>query len=314
MSIENGWFIEKNDQWPGQANGLEIEEMLFETRTKFQDLKVFRSKTWGKVLTLDGVIQLTERDECSYQEMMAHVPMFSHPEPKKVLIIGGGDGGVSREVCKHKIVEEIIHVDIDEGVVNASKKFFPKMSTSFNDPRVTLHIGDGVKFVQDYSKQVMGGKASPFDVMIVDSSDPVGPAEKLFSPEFYKTAFHILSDAGILCTQGECYWLDKQFMRDLIDQNARIFTQHGGSAEYATISVPTYPCGQISAFVVSKHKKTCQIPEGCETLQDIKTKFCKNILPRRLKTGEKLEYYNGEVHFASFILPAFANRALYAKL
>ena len=160
----------------------------------------------------------------------------------------------------------------------------------------------------------MDGKASPFDVMIVDSSDPVGPAEKLFSPAFYKTAFHVLSETGILCTQGECYWLDKQFMRDLIDQNARIFTQHGGSAEYATISVPTYPCGQISAFILSKHKKTCQIPEGCETLQDIKTTFCKNILSRRLKTGEKLEYYNGEVHFASFILPAFANRALYAKL
>ena len=187
MSIENGWFFEKNSQWPGQAMGLEIQEMLLEQKTKYQDLKVFQSKTWGRVLVLDGVIQLTEKDEMSYQEMLAHIPMFSHQNPKRVLIVGGGDGGILREVCKHKCVEEIIQCEIDEGVVEASKKFFPNISKSFQDARLKLIIGDAVNYVIEEAID------ESFDVIIVDSSDPDGPAEKLFSEEFYKNASRILT-------------------------------------------------------------------------------------------------------------------------
>ena len=187
MSIENGWFYEKNSQWPGQAMGLEIKEMLLEQKTKYQDLKVFESTTWGKVLILDGVIQLTEKDEMSYQEMLAHVPMFSHRQPKRVLIVGGGDGGILREVCKHNCVEEIVQCEIDEGVIEASKKFFPTISNSFQDKRLKLIIGDAVHYVIDEAED------ESFDVIIVDSSDPDGPAEKLFSEEFYKNASRILT-------------------------------------------------------------------------------------------------------------------------
>lgn len=313
MSFENGWFYEKNDQWPGQANGLEVQEILFEKKSKYQDLKVFQSKTWGKVLTLDGVIQITERDECSYQEIMAHVPMFSHPNPKRILIVGGGDGGVLREVCKHCTVEKVVHVEIDGDVVDAAKKYFPKMSCSFDDPRVSLFIDDGVKFVADYIKSINNG-AEPFDVIIVDSSDPVGPAEKLFSPEFYTSAYSILSDNGVLCTQGECYWLDGPMMKDMIEQNAGIFLQNGGSAEYAKINVPTYPCGLICAFVLSKTKKSCQLPDGCSTFGDIDNIFQKQTLPDRIKDTTTLRYYDGRVHFASFILPVFAKRQILSKL
>jgi spermidine synthase len=187
MSIENGWFYEKNSQWPGQAMGLEIQEMLLEEKTKYQDLKVFQSTTWGKVLVLDGVIQLTEKDEMSYQEMLAHIPLFSHTHPKRVLIVGGGDGGILREVCKHGCVEDIVQCEIDEGVVKASKKFFPTIAKSFGDTRLTLIIGDAVNYVKDEAKD------ESFDVIIVDSSDPDGPAEKLFSEEFYQNASRILT-------------------------------------------------------------------------------------------------------------------------
>ena len=187
MSIENGWFYEKNSQWPGQAMGLEIKEMLLEQKTKYQDLKVFESTTWGKVLILDGVIQLTEKDEMSYQEMLAHIPMFSHRQPKRVLIVGGGDGGILREVCKHNCVEEIVQCEIDEGVIEASKRFFPTISNSFQDKRLKLIIDDAVHYVIDEAKN------ESFDVIIVDSSDPDGPAEKLFSEEFYKNASRILT-------------------------------------------------------------------------------------------------------------------------
>ena len=187
MSIENGWFFEKNKQWPGQAMGIEIQEMLMEKRTKYQDLKIFQSKTWGKVLILDGVIQLTEKDEMSYQEMLAHIPMFSHANPKRVLIVGGGDGGILREVCKHKCVEEIVQCEIDECVVEASKQFFPAISESFGDSRLNLIIGDAVTYV------IKEANDNYFDVIIVDSSDPDGPAEKLFSEMFYKNASRILA-------------------------------------------------------------------------------------------------------------------------
>lgn len=116
--MENGWFFEKNQQWPGQAFGLEVDDVLVDKKTKFQHLTVFDSKTWGRVLTLDGVIQLTERDECSYQEMLAHIPLFSSDEaPETVLIVGGGDGGVLREVCRHRSVKRVVMCEIDEGVI-----------------------------------------------------------------------------------------------------------------------------------------------------------------------------------------------------
>jgi len=242
------------------------------------------------VMVLDGVIQLTERDEMSYQEMLAQLPMFSHKNPKNVLVIGGGDGGMIREICKHKCVEKITMCDIDEGVPNASKRFFPKQSTGFKDPRVTLKIGDGVAFAE-------AAADNTYDVIVVDSSDPVGPAEKLFSAEFYANAHRILSPGGVMCTQSECLWINY----DLISTMMKEFGKPFYSAEYASIQTPTYPAGQIGAFLARKAD-----PTQPDLERSLKT-------PARVPSAEmenELDYYSEEMHVASFALPAFMQRRL----
>ncbi|KAK7682090.1 putrescine aminopropyltransferase [Cerrena zonata] len=176
-SIRDGWFREISSQWPGQAMSLKVRKILHVEKSLYQDVLVFESETYGNILVLDGVIQCTERDEFSYQEMIAHLPLASHPNPKKVLVIGGGDGGVVREVLKHDTVEQVVLCDIDEAVVRVSKQFLPHMSSLLNDPRVTVFIGDGFKFLAD--------NTSTYDVIITDSSDPVGPAESLFQKPYF---------------------------------------------------------------------------------------------------------------------------------
>lgn len=167
-NIKDGWFHEFNEKmWPGEAHSLQIEKVLYSEKSKFQDILVFKSKTYGNVLVLDGVIQITERDEFSYQEMIANLPLFSHKDPKNVLVIGGGDGGVVREVARHTSVQKITLCEIDKMVVDTARKFFPEISSTLvNDKRVTVVYEDGATFLQKHENE--------FDVIIVDSSDPVG--------------------------------------------------------------------------------------------------------------------------------------------
>lgn len=161
--IVDGWFHERGVLWPGQAMSLKVKQVLDHHRSKFQDILVFESENHGNVLVLDGVIQVTERDEHAYQEMIAHLPLFAHPNPKKVLVIGGGDGGVLREVAKHPGVEEIVECEIDEGVISVSKKYLPTLAKGYDDPRVSVQIMDGAKFLEENQET--------FDVIITDSSD-----------------------------------------------------------------------------------------------------------------------------------------------
>jgi spermidine synthase len=278
--------MEKNSQWPGQANALKVEKILLEEKTKFQDLLVFESTDWGKVLVLDGVIQLTEKDEMSYQEMMAHLPLFSHPKPLDVLIIGGGDGGVLREVCKHDCVERISMYDLDAGVIEASKRFFPAISCAFNNPKLNLHIDDGVAAVKKAEDNTV-------DVIIIDSSDPIGPAACLFSKEFHADCARILKPGGVLCAQGECLWIHGDLIHTMIKENGAAFA----CAEYATIQVPTYPSGQIGAFLARKAGG----PAGpsCRTPQ------------REVPEDLDLRYYSSEMHEAAFALPEFIRKRIY---
>lgn len=285
--IQNGWFMEKNSQWPGQANSLEVKEVLLHKKTDFQDLLVFESTTWGKVLVLDGVIQLTEKDEMSYQEMLAHLPLFAHEGPKQVLIIGGGDGGVAREVCKHGCVEKVTHCEIDAGVVEAAKTYFPTLACGFAHPKENLVIGDGLAFAKAAADDT-------YDVVIVDSSDPVGPAEGLFSKEFYANAHRILRPGGILCTQGECLWVHADLVEEMLKENGEPFA----SAEYATMQVPTYPSGQIGAFIGRK-----AFPDASRETT------CRKLL-REVPADMELRYYTPEMHTAAFALPAFLQRRL----
>ena len=175
---------------------LKVKEPLHAERSDFQDILVFQSANHGRVLALDGVLQLTEWDEFSYQEMISHTPLFAHGAAQSVLIVGAGDGGVLREVCRHRGVRRIVMVEIDRQVVEASKTFFAKtMATDFDDPRATLRFEDAAKYVAEC-------EPAAFDVVIVDSSDPNdGPASVLFTADFYRNLARVLKPGGIVCTQ-----------------------------------------------------------------------------------------------------------------
>lgn len=191
---------------------LKVKNILHHEKSKYQDVLIFESTDYGTVLVLDNVIQCTERDEFSYQEMITHLAMNSHPNPKKVLVIGGGDGGVLREVIKHDSVEEAILCDIDEvgltstnifylqdwiyskAVIRLSKKYLPGMAISYQHPKVKVHIGDGFKFLDNYKNE--------FDVIITDSSDPEGPANPLFEKPYFELLYSALKEGGVISTQG----------------------------------------------------------------------------------------------------------------
>ncbi|KAI8141922.1 spermidine synthase [Fennellomyces sp. T-0311] len=284
-SIKDGWFMEKNSQWPGQAMALKVEEILHVEKSKFQDVLVFQSANYGNVLVLDGVIQATERDEFSYQEMITHLAMNSHPNPKKVLVIGGGDGGVLREVVKHESVEEATLVDIDEAVPRVSKKYLPNMSIGFQHPKVTVHIGDGVEFLRD--------KVNQYDVIITDSSDPDGPAEGLFGAEFFQLLKNALTEKGVFSTQGECMWLHLPLIKKVIDFCKDLYPR----VEYAYTCIPTYPSGQIGHIMCSKD------PEAL--IREPIRKFTPE------QEAKLFRYYNSEIHKAAFVLPQFAKKVLY---
>lgn len=277
--LAKGWFSETGALWPGQCLSLEVEEILFEGRSLFQDVIVFKSKSYGNVLALDGVIQVTERDEFSYQEMLSHLPLCAHPDPKKVLVIGGGDGGCLREVAKHKGVEEIWICEIDQMVIDVSKKYLPQLAKGFDDKRVKVFVEDGCKFLEKYKNE--------FDVIIVDSSDPIGPAEVLFEKPFYVNMKNALKEGGIVSTQAECMWLHLDIIKKLIKESREIYPV----VEYAYTTMPTYPSGQIGFCICSKRNETSSIPK------------------RELQTDD-LKYYNKEIHKAAFVLPEFVRKEL----
>ncbi|XP_061690186.1 spermidine synthase isoform X1 [Syngnathoides biaculeatus] len=284
-NIRDGWFKETCTLWPGQATSLQVEEVLYHKKSKFQDVLVFKSKTYGNVLVLDGVIQCTERDEFAYQEMIANLPLYSHPCPRKVLIIGGGDGGVLREVVKNPQVESVVLCEIDEDVIDVSKKFLPGMAKGFFSPKLTLHVGDGFEFMKQ--------NQDAFDVIITDSSDPVGPAESLFKESYYQLMKTALTKGGILCSQGECQWLHLDLIKEMQTFCKTLFPV----VDYAYGTIPTYPSGQIGFMLCSKN------PE---------THFWKPVkeLSKAELESMNLKYYNTEIHKAAFVLPEFARKVL----
>jgi spermidine synthase len=283
--IMKGWFSDVNEQWPGIAISLKLKEKIYEGRTKFQDIAFYETETFGKIMTLDGALQITERDEFSYQEMISHLPLFSHPCPKRVLVIGGGDGGVLREVAKHDCVEHIDICEIDDGVITMSKQWLPYAAVGYGDPRVTVHVGDGATFARNAA-------AGSYDVIIVDSSDPEGPARVLFDTPFYSDMHRILTERGVVSSQGECFWLHAQLIKRLIAMSRGIFP----TVEYAWASVPTYPAGQIG-FMISSKAGSCRKPAR----------------PVPAEMLKKLRYYNSEVHEAVFAIPQFAKNTIFGE-
>ncbi|XP_027360614.1 spermidine synthase 1 [Abrus precatorius] len=288
-----GWFSEISPMWPGEAHSLKVEKILFQGKSDYQNVMVFQSSTYGKVLVLDGVIQLTERDECAYQEMITHLPLCSIPSPKKVLVIGGGDGGVLREVSRHSSIEKIDICEIDKMVVDVSKQFFPDIAVGFDDPRVTLHIGDGVAFL----KAVPEGT---YDAVIVDSSDPIGPAQELFEKPFFESVARALRPGGVVCTQAESIWLHMHIIEDIVANCRQIFK---GSVNYAWTTVPTYPSGMIGFMLCSTEGPSVDFKHPVNPIDENDSQ----------KSARPLRFYNSEIHSAAFCLPSFAKRAIASK-
>lgn len=254
-----------------------VEQTLFSGKSEFQTVDVVETKGHGKMLLNDGLIMVTERDEFVYHDMISHVPLFVHPNPKSVLIIGGGDGGTAREVLRHQSLERIVQVEIDEMVVDACKQHIPQTACAYDNPRMELIIGDGVKFVEETKEN--------FDVIMVDSTDPIGPAAPLFGPEFYSNIYKILSNDGIVVSQGESPFL----MADVQKSMLKVLHDQFEVVKIYNFNNLTYPGGLWSFTFASK---------GLHPIRDFK--------PERVD-GSKLEfqYYNKELHTGAFAIPSF---------
>lgn len=281
------WFKETLYESYGQQ--FEVEKILFEVRTGFQHLVIFENKMFGRILALDGVIQTTEKDEFIYHEMMTHVPIFSHGNVKKVLIIGGGDGGILREVTKHKSIEAITMVEIDGGVVEMSKQYLPTLSAgAFDDPRANLIIDDGIAFVKNCQDK--------FDVIISDSTDPMGPGEVLFTSEFYANCKRCLDHGGILVTQNGVAFMQTEELQTTYVRYKPYFADRG----FYAAAIPTY-IGGYMAF-----------SWGTDDLEARKRPL--PLLQERFKAeGFKTRFYNPELHSGLFNLPQFMLDALIGK-
>lgn len=271
------WFTDKHTENSGLS--LKVNETLYKEKSPFQELVILDTPECGRVMLLDGVIMLTDREEFVYHEMIAHVPLYSHPNPKKVLIIGGGDGGTLREVVKHPSVERADLVEIDEVVVRASREFFPIIAEGFNSPKAKVMIEDGIKYVRETTER--------YDVILVDSTDPVGPAEGLFNYEFYQNCHRILKDDGILTVQSETPFIP-QLAKVIKEINTCLKPSFAETHLYLA-SIPVYQCGLWSFTYAGKKY---------HPLRDFQEE-------RYQRDNFELKYYNAEVHRASFALPNF---------
>jgi spermidine synthase len=286
-NFRNVWFTERNET---AAFSLRHKgDRLFAGQSDFQKVEIYDTYAFGRLLTLDGMVVTTEKDEYVYHEMISHVAMQVHPHPRRVLIIGGGDGGVAREVLRYESVEEVVMVEIDGMVIDAAKEFLPEIASAFGNPRLKLHIEDGVQYVSDCPD-------GAFDVAIIDSKDPVGPAEGLFTGQFYRGVHRILGLSGIMVTQSESPSYNPSVFREIFDCHRGIYGQDRVSCYLAYIA--TYPSGMWSFSVSTKG--------GIHPLQNLDTAKSEAFAMKH-----QLKYYNPEIHRAAFALPGFVKELLH---
>lgn len=266
------------------AQCLRVEEMLYDSETDHQRLKVFQNGTFGRILTLDDVVQTTEGDNFIYHEMLTHVPILAHGNAKRVLIIGGGDGGMAREALRHQSVEHVTMVEIDAGVVDFSKEYLPMLSQgAFDDPRLNLVINDGALFMKENTEK--------FDVIIVDSTDPIGPGEVLFTDTFYGHAARALSEDGIIVTQNGVPFMQG----DELTGTLRAFQALFADASCYLATIPTYAGGPMAFGWGSHSGKNRSV-----SLADLESHFA--------AAGFETDYYTPEVHKAAFALPGYVKK------
>ena len=269
----------------GWAQTLRADETLYDNATDHQRLRVIQNAKFGRVLTLDDVVQTTEGDNFIYHEMMTHVPILAHGAAKHVCIVGGGDGGMAREVLKHASVEKVTMVEIDAGVVEFSRQYLPMLSQgAFDDPRLNLVIADGA----DFMRETDGG----FDVIIVDSTDPIGPGEVLFTDTFYGHAKRAMNPGGIIVTQNGVPFMQG----DELTNTMRAFQALFSDATCYLATIPTYAGGPM-AF-------------GWGTDSDARSVSLKDLLERFAQAELTPDYYTPEVHKAAFALPGYVARLM----
>ncbi|WP_349408867.1 polyamine aminopropyltransferase [Pseudalkalibacillus sp. SCS-8] len=266
------WYTEKQTERFGIT--AKIKRTLHTEQTDFQRLDMIETEEFGNMLVLDGMVMTTQKDEFVYHEMVAHVPLFTHPNPKHVLVVGGGDGGVIREVLKHPSVEKAVLVEIDGKVIEYSKKYLPEIAGDLDDPRVDVQVDDGFMHIAKSENE--------YDVIMVDSTEPVGPAAKLFERGFYEGISKALKEDGIFVAQTDNPW----FKADLISQVNRDVKEIFPVTRLYTANIPTYPSGLWTFTIGSKKHDPLKVEE--DRFHEIDTK-----------------YYTKELHTAAFALPKF---------
>jgi spermidine synthase len=275
MTLDEGWFTEVCEE-SGTALSFAIEAKLHEEVTPYQTIAVYKTRSYGNLMVIDGFVMLTQRDNFIYHEMMSHPALFTHPRPKRVLVIGGGDCGTLREVLKHPGVEAARQVEIDERVTRLAEQYFPELCEANDDPRVELIFTDGITFLTEAA-------ADSYDVIIIDSTDPVGQAARLFATPFYRDCKRVLGDEGMLIVQSESPLIHA----DLIASIRRNMAE-AGFANRQTLHFPQscYPSGWWSATMASDAPLDGYRP-GLE------------------QVGFETRYYNLEQHTGALAMPPF---------
>lgn len=275
MTKSELWFTEQQNS--NLKLGLKINKTLHSEQTEFQSLDVYETAEYGNLLVLDGCVMTTDKDEFVYHEMISHVALHTHANPKNVLVIGGGDGGAIREILKHESVERAVLAEIDGRVVAASKEYFPDISSGLSDQRVDVQVTDGIQYVNNNEGE--------FDVILIDSTDPVGPAVGLFAKDFYHAVYRALKPDGIMVAQTESPFMNA----NLIQQTSRDIGEVFEKTYLYLASIPTYPTGMWSFTMGSKQYDPNQAYD-CRV--------------------EGTKYYSTEVHKAAFALPPFVQELI----
>lgn len=282
------------------------EQPLYHTRSQYQDISIVKTDYYGKVLILDGVVQLTERDADSYNEMMAHIAMMATSEPKRVLVVGGGDGYVLSEVLKHESVVSVDHVDLDGEVIETCRKHFP-WGKAWQDPRVNLHIADGAKFVAN-------AKDGYYDAIIQDSSDPYTwsddgkklelPSNILYSEQHFRHILRILRPGGVFNFQAETFNIPSD-LEGISEWRSQALDVGFFSARYGSLMISSYPTGQIGFLLCSKSDNKSST-DSAPTLKEVEERFAQMV-----RRGDRTTYYQPKLQFSSFDLPLWVEESIY---
>jgi spermidine synthase len=283
MSNGDVWVSEK---WHNVETRYSVRSILYDEKSNFQHVQIVDTHQYGKMLILDGIVQTTEKDEFVYHEMMVHVPMLSHSEPLSVLIVGGGDGGILREVLRYESVKKVVMVEIDSNVINLCREYLPSINDgAFENKRTSLLISDGAAYVQETHEK--------FDVVIVDSPDPIGPARVLFSNQFYKDIHGIMNPNAILVRQTGSIHMQAGEQKEAYDILKNIFS----NVDLYVFAVPTYVGGLFSAMFCS---------DGIDPMDaDIEI-----LNQKKEKNNIQPLYYNPWIHKGAFHVPDFIKERL----